>query len=108
MVVKANNDLAAIERQIAALMQRTEERVPLTRQLLAGLPRIEQALETGVSRAELASVYGVTLQQFNAGLAGARRLKRNGGDGRRRSVRQTTKPKPALPPARGDSLIEKL
>lgn len=103
-----NIDQAAIDRQIEALMRRTEQRTPLTRRVLAGLGRIEEAMDGGVSRADLAQVYGVTLPQFNAALAGARRLKRQGGDGRRRSAQKAAKPKPALPPARGDSLVEKL
>jgi hypothetical protein len=88
-------DPAEIERRIQALASRVEQPPPMTQRLLAHLPEIEQALGRGTRRAELAEVFGLSTQQFAAALAGARKLARQGGDGRRIGVRQGGSRRPA-------------
>ncbi len=71
--------------QLARKMEAARKSRPLTRQVLDKLEAIEKALAQGVHRAEIAELFSVSPKQFAAALAGARRLKRTGGD-RRRAV----------------------
>jgi hypothetical protein len=86
--------------QLARKVEEAKESQPLTKQVYNRLEAIEKALAQGVHRAEIAELFSVSLQQFAAALAGARRLKRNGGD-RRRAVakREIGQMRRALQPA---------
>lgn len=77
-----------LEQRIQSLIERTAHTTPRTRRLLKHLSAIEEALARGVSRAELANTFDCSLRQFAAGLAGARRLHKRGGDGRLASHRK--------------------
>ena len=83
-----------IEQRIEQLMRRIDQPLPRTRQLLQHLSEIEKGLDQGVSRAQLAEVFDMSLSQFSAALAGARRLQRQGGDGRRKRHRTASKRPP--------------
>lgn len=102
-----------IRQRIDQLMTQVQERVPMTRRVLAHLSEIEDALNAGVRRADLAEAMNMRPDQFNAALAGARRLDRQGGDGRRMrqgkkknrtSLSSRPSPKPSAAGRPGDLL----
>ena len=71
-----------IQQHLERLLDQAKQPEPNTRRILSHLDQIETAISRGVSRLDLAETFELSVQQFTAALAGARRLHRQGGDRR--------------------------